>query len=42
MQHPTTHQILGHLPPIRKTIKRTRHAGHCWRSGDELISDVLQ
>ena len=20
---------------------RTRHAGHCWRSKDELISDVL-
>ena len=20
---------------------RTRHAGHCWRSRDELISDVL-
>ena len=29
--------------PITKTIKvrRTRHAGHCWRSRDELISDVL-
>ena len=26
-----------------KTIKvrRTRHAGHCWRSKDELIRDVL-
>ena len=22
-------------------IRRTRHAGHCWRSKDELISDVL-
>ena len=21
--------------------RRTRHAGHCWRSRDELISDVL-
>ena len=33
----------GHLPPITKTIqvKRTRHAEHCWRSRDELISDVL-
>ena len=33
----------GHLPPITKTIqvRRTRHAGHCWRSKDELISDVL-
>ena len=31
------------LPPITKTIqvKRTRHAGHCWRSRDELISDIL-
>ena len=30
--------------PITKTIKirRTRHAGHYWRSKDELISDVLQ
>ena len=43
-QHPTKQQLYGHLPPITKTIKvrRTRHAGHCWRSGDELTSDVLQ
>ena len=42
-QHPTGHQLYGHLPPITKTIqaRRTRHAGHCWRSRDELISDVL-
>ena len=42
-QHPTRHQLYGHLPPIPKTIqvRRTRHAGHCWRSRDELISDVL-
>ena len=42
-QHPTRHQIYGHLPPITKTIqaRRTRHAGHCWRSKDELISEVL-
>ena len=42
-QHPTKHQLYGHLPLITKTIKvrRTRHAGHCWRSRDELISDVL-
>ena len=42
-QHPTRHQLYGHLPPIPKTIqvRRTRHAGHCWRSKDELISDVL-
>ena len=31
------------LAPIMKTIqvRRTRHTGHCWRSKDELISDVL-
>ena len=42
-QHPTRHQLYGHLPPITKTmqVRRTRHAGHCWRSLDELIRDVL-
>ena len=42
-QHPTRRQLYGHLPPITKTIqvRRTRHAGHCWRSRDELIRDVL-
>ena len=42
-QHPTRHQLYGHLPPITKTIqvRRTRHSGHCWRSRDELIRDVL-
>ena len=41
---PIRRQLYGHLPPITKTIqaRRTRHAGHCWRSKDELISDVLQ
>ena len=40
-QHPTKQQLYGHLPPITKTIKvrRARHAGHRWISGDELISD---
>ena len=35
--------VIPRLPPITKTIqvRRTRHAGHCWRSKDELISDVL-
>ena len=38
-QHPTRHQ----LPPIMKRIqvRWTRHAGHCWRSRDKLIRDVL-
>ena len=42
-QHPTKHQLYGHLPPITKTIQDrwTRQAGHCWRNRDELISDVL-
>ena len=42
-QHPTRHQLYGHLPPITKTIqvRRTKHTGHCWRSKDDLISDVL-
>ena len=42
-QHHTKHQLYSHLPHITKTIqvRRTRHAGHCWRSRGELISDVL-
>ena len=42
-QHSTKQQLYGHLPPITKTIqvRRTRHAGYCWRSWDELISDIL-
>ena len=42
-QHPTKHQRYSHLPSITKTIqvRRTRHAGHYWRSRNELISDVL-
>ena len=42
-QHLTRYQLYGHLPPITKTIqvRRTRHAGHCWRIRDELISDVF-
>ena len=42
-QHPTRHQLYSHLPPITKTIqaRRTRHAGHCWRSRDEHISDIF-
>ena len=42
-QHPTRHQLYSHLPPITKTIQagRTRYAGHCWKSRDELISVVI-
>ena len=43
-QHPTKQQLHSHLPPVMKTIKIrwTRHAVHCWRRRDELISDVLR
>ena len=42
-QHLTKQQLYGLLPLITKAIKvrRTRHAGHCWRSKDEFICDVL-
>ena len=42
-QHLTKQQLYSHLPPATKTIKirRSRHAGHCRRSRDELISYVL-
>ena len=42
-QHPTRHQLFGHLSPITKTyqVRRARHAGYYWRSKDKLISDVL-
>ena len=42
-QHPTRHQLYGHLPPITITIqvRRARHAGDSWRSKDGLMSDVL-
>ena len=41
-QHSTKQQLCGHQPPNTKTIqiRRNRHAGHCWRSKDELISNV--
>ena len=42
-QHLTKQQLYGHSPPITKPIKirRTRYAGHCWRSRDELIRDIF-
>ena len=38
-QHPTRHQLSGHLRPITKTIqvRWTRHAGHCWRNKDKFF-----
>ena len=42
-QHPTKQQVYGNLPTITKNIqvRRMRHSGHCWRSRDKLISDIL-
>ena len=42
-QHLTKQQLYNHRPLIMKTIKvrRTRHAGHCKRSKNELVRDVL-
>ena len=42
-QHPTKQQLYGYLPPITKTTqaRRTRHAGHCWTSRDELICTLM-
>ena len=42
-QHPMKQQLYNHLLPMSKTnqVKRTRHAGHYFRSKDELIRDIL-
>ena len=42
-QHPTKQLPYDHLPSITKTIqvRRTRHAGHCYRNRDKLVSDEL-
>ena len=39
-QHSKKQQLYSHLPPVTN-IRRTRHTGHCWRSRDELVRDVL-
>ena len=41
--NPKKQQLYGHLPPIINIIQvwRTRRAGHCWKSRDNLISDIL-
>ena len=41
-QYPIKQQLYNHLPPISQNIqvKPTKHAVHCWRSKDKLISNV--
>ena len=40
-QHPTKKQLYDRLLTKTIQVRRIRPAGHCWRSRDELISDVL-
>ena len=39
----TQNKLFCHLLPISQIfqVRRIRHAGHCWKNKDELISDVL-
>ena len=41
--HPTNKELYGNIPKISISIQqqRMRFAGHCWRSKEELITDVL-
>ena len=36
-------KCINHLSPISRAIqvRRTRHAGNCWRNKDELKSDIF-
>ena len=42
-EHPTNKELYGNIPPISKSIlqRRLRFAGHCWRSKEELVAEVL-
>ena len=42
-QHLVKQQLYSHLPLISQTIqlRRARYVGNCWRSMDELISDII-
>ena len=42
-QHSSKQLPYSHLPFILQTIqvRWTQHAGHCWRSKDELIINIL-
>ena len=41
-QHPTKQQLYSHQPSTKTMqVRQIRYVGHCWRSRNELISDVL-
>ena len=41
--HTSNNELHGNIPKITNTIKehRMRFSGHCWRSREEMISEVL-
>ena len=41
--HSTKAHLYGPLPPVSHTIRlrRLTFAGHCWRSKDEIVSDLI-
>ena len=41
--HPSKERLYGNLVQITSVIKerRTRFAGHCYRSKDEVVSDLI-
>ena len=43
-QHAKNQQLYGFLPPISKTTQliQAEYVRHCWRSKNELVSNVLQ
>ena len=42
-EHPTKFRLYGNIPPLTSIIRirRTRFAGHCYRSEEEIVKDVL-
>ena len=42
-QHPTNTELYGKILPLSNSIqeRRMRFAGHCWRSKNEIVSNVL-
>ena len=40
-EHLTKIRLYGNIPPLTRTIRRTRFAGNCYRNEEEIIKDVL-
>ena len=41
--HPTKEELYGNIPVISEIVRerRTKYAGNCYRSKDELVGDLL-